>query len=66
MPPQFKTLDQPLLLTTLVRGIHVDLSKTIIHNFVYGPTHNQLINTAKYDYQMWIMQSRNFMMESKQ
>uniref|UniRef100_M1DTU0 Integrase core domain containing protein n=1 Tax=Solanum tuberosum TaxID=4113 RepID=M1DTU0_SOLTU len=66
MPFRAKPLAQPPLLTTLVRGIPIDISETTIHYFIYGLTHDQLINTTKNDYQMGIVRRGTFMWDPEQ
>ncbi|KAK4733851.1 hypothetical protein R3W88_008112 [Solanum pinnatisectum] len=51
---------RPPLDSTLVRGFPVNISKVILHRFIYGPEHTLPINTSEFDYQMGIIQSREF------
>ncbi|KAK4721350.1 hypothetical protein R3W88_011583 [Solanum pinnatisectum] len=50
MPKWAKPLAQPPLQATLVRNFSVNISKTTIHHFIYGPAHTLPINIAEYDY----------------
>uniref|UniRef100_M1DRR2 Integrase core domain containing protein n=1 Tax=Solanum tuberosum TaxID=4113 RepID=M1DRR2_SOLTU len=54
LPPRAKDSVQPPLLTTMVRGLPVDISETSIRHFIYGLSHTQHINMVEYDNWMGI------------
>lgn len=56
-----KEIEQPILLTTLVQNIPVDLSEEMVQRVIYGPKFPQAAPKAEFDHKMKVVRDKNAM-----